>query len=333
MHTIELLATATEVEVEHIDRSPVMILGHGRSGTSLLQGLLRKHLRISSGTESQFIPRYYYRLPGYGDLSDGDNLRRLVSDVSKERWFERTRKFGFVTSADAIVEDVREKSFRGVLNAIFGQLSRHQRMVRWADKTPEYVYHLPVLGSVFPDARYIHIVRDGRDVALSVFAESWGPKNTTTAALEWVHSIELTRAFATTLPASQFMEVRYEDLLSRPVEVFGRLIEFLRIPDHDKLLAHIESRIATDLKSGNFNKWKSAMSRKDITRFDSLAGYLLAHYGYETSGAHHRKAGRLETACWELDSRFRRWLRPATYRDNMYKLSLALRRLSNLKPR
>ncbi|MBY0375507.1 MAG: sulfotransferase, partial [Bryobacteraceae bacterium] len=287
---------------------------------------LRSHLGVSAGTESQFIPRYFYRLPEYGDLAIATNRQRLVRDLLHERWFERTRKFGFSTSVEAVMREITAPTFRGVLDAIFGLLARHQQMSRWSDKTPEYVYHLPMLGSVFPDGKYIHIVRDGRDVALSVFRESWGPKNVTTAALEWVHTIELTRAFSTTLAPGQFLELRYEDLLQSPEREFARLMSFLALDDDRRLLPAIVRQANGELLRGNFNKWKTAMSPRDVARFDSLAGYLLTHYRYETCQAPLRKASRLEALYWEADSRVRRWLRPDNVRDSLYRASLALRR-------
>ncbi len=259
--------------VNHRDLAPVMIIGHGSSGTSITGGLIRELLQISFGTESQFIPRYFYQRGRYGDLRENANLRRLLGDILDERWFVRCRKFGFETDLEAVLADVAECTYRGVLESVFGQLAKHNRMDRWGDKTPEYIDHLPVLQEVFPDAYYIHIVRDGRDVALSVFERFWGAKNIVTAALEWRHAIDRVREFSKTIEAGHLLEIRYEDVLTEPRQTFARIIEFLKIDDADgRLLDYVDDEARKRLKSTNFNKWKTAMTEKQQLAFDRING-------------------------------------------------------------
>lgn len=317
------------VVVRHKNCCPVLVLGHGRSGTTILQGLLRRYLRVSFGTESQFIPRYYYGLSAYGDLNDDANLRKLLADLVKERWFQRSQSLGFWTSADSLFEKVRTRTFRGVLDAIFGELARQTGMQRWGDKTPDYVFHLPVLKSLFPDAKYVSIVRDGRDVALSVFELFWGPKNIPSAALEWNHTVQLVKDFEPTISADQFLQIRYEDLLDQPVDVFSRLINFLEIDDSNgEILANVDRNIRSELKAGNYNKWKHALTPRQIRQFDAIAGDLLRQYGYETMDVPRRTVGSLEAAYWNVDSRLRRFARRDYWRDNAYRWGLMGRDLA-----
>ena len=103
------------------------------------------------------------------------------------------------TTADELFAEVcrsGNRSYRGVLDAVFGQLADNNNTDRWGDKSPEYVQDLDVVGELFPDAKYIHLIRDGRDVALSVMSRYWGPKNIYTAATEWKQAIEAVDAFA-----------------------------------------------------------------------------------------------------------------------------------------
>ena len=309
--------------VNHLELAPVMIIGHGSSGTSITGQMIRDYLRVSFGTESQFIPRYYYRLARYGDLAVDANLRRLVADILDERWFVRCRKFGFETNVDAVLCGVAQRTYRGVLESIFGQLALHHRMARWGDKTPEYIHHLPVLRALFADARYIHLVRDGRDVALSVFDRFWGAKNIVTAALEWRFALERARGFAQTLEPGRLLELRYEDLLKDPRQTFARIIQFLRIDDPDgRLLDDIERRAALELKSNNFNKWKKKLTGRQQLEFDRIGGDLLAEYGYETATTEVRLPGSMKRALWSLDSRVRQWGRVDYWKDDLYKAGL-----------
>lgn len=314
--------------VKHLDLAPVMIIGHGSSGTSITGGLIRDLLQISFGTESQFIPRYFYQRGHYGDLHDDANLRSLISDILDERWFVRCRKFGFETSLDSVFEDVTERTFRGVLDSVFGQLAKHNHMDRWGDKTPEYIDHLPVLQEVFPDAYYIHIVRDGRDVALSVFDRFWGAKNIVTAALEWRHAIDRVRDFSKSIDPERLLDIRYEDLLTQPLQTFERIIDFLKIEDtNGALLEYVDEQARKQLKSSNFNKWKKALTEKQQVAFEHINGDLLAEYGYETRTTAIRRLGYIERAFWAADSRIRQWGRMDYWKDDLYKLRLLFKDL------
>lgn len=205
----------------HMRSTPVHIIGHARSGTSILADVLRRYLNISFGTESQFIIRFEKKLAQYGDLRSEGNIKRLIRDVAQERCFQRWHKFdGFVLDAEQIFHDLPERSYRGVLEAAFMQLAQHGGMNRWGDKTPEYVFHLPVLYHLLSDAQYIHIVRDGRDVALSIFQQEFGAKNVYKAAIDWRQQMQLVHHFAQTLPPEQFVEIRYEDFLGATDETF-----------------------------------------------------------------------------------------------------------------
>lgn len=309
--------------VKHLDLAPVMIIGHGSSGTSITGHLIRELLQVSFGTESQFIPRYFYRRARYGDLHNDANLRRLIGDILEERWFVRCRKFGFETDLESVLADIGDRTYRGVLDAVFRQLAKHNRMERWGDKTPEYIDHLPVLEAVFPDAYYIHIVRDGRDVALSVFDRFWGAKNIVTAALEWRHAIDRVREFAKTINPERMLDIRYEDLLSQPRQTFSKIIEFLKIEDADgRLLEYVDQEARKQLKSTNFNKWKTALTAKQQLTFDRINGDFLAEYGYETKTSEVRQPGSMECAFWAADSRVRQWGRLDYWKDDLYKLRL-----------
>jgi hypothetical protein len=302
-----------------------MIVGHGSSGTSILSRLLRNHLRIAFGTESQFIVRYYRRLHRYGDLDRDANLRRLISDLLRERWFRRSRKFGrFATTPDAVFDDVRQRSYRGVLDAAFGQLAKHLGTTRWGDKTPEYTHDLPILGELFPDAKYVHMVRDGRDVALSVMGRYWGPKNVFSAAREWKEAVGQVDAFLETLPDERKLEITYEGMLRDPVETFRSLVGFLGVDNPgDRLIEAIAGPLSSDLMRTNYDKWRTRMSAAERTRFERVAARTLARHDYETiveeDPAASSAARRL---FWWCDNKVRKWTYRKYWQDNLYKAGL-----------
>src|SRR5687768_4954339 len=97
--------------------------------------LLLDHLGVNFGTESQFIVRYHQRLARYGDLRDERRMRVLLEDLSRERFFARTRQnFGFVFDIDRAMQSIESPSYPSVLRAIFAQFADSQGKVRWGDK-------------------------------------------------------------------------------------------------------------------------------------------------------------------------------------------------------
>jgi hypothetical protein len=316
-----------DLPVKHTRFNPVFVLGNARSGTSILTKLMRKYLKINYGTESQFLLRFARNLKKYGDLRHDSNIKSLIKDIGKERCFSRwQRRFGFVLDTNKVYEELFDRSYRGVIETIFKQFANYHHMVRWGDKTPEYLFDLPMLHRLFPEAQYIHIVRDGRDVALSSFLTPFGPKNGVTAAMAWVEQMKLVQAFWESLPEGQYVEIRYEDFLSDPVAVFGKLIAFLEIDDPAGVLLHfIEQNIPQDLKAGNFMKWRTQLSEKEKLAFERVAGDMLSRYGYERVYAHTTPLTPVEKACWMVHHHICKRTMKGYWHDNWYKLRLRLR--------
>lgn len=313
--------------VKHTENNPVFVLGHGRSGTSILIKMIRKYLKINFGTESQFIVRFQKKISRYLPLENPENLSWLIADLHKERWFRRIkRRFGFELNTKKLMDSIDDYTYAGVLRAIFKQFADYHDMDRWGDKTPEYIFDLPVLKELFPDARYIHIVRDGRDVALSEFKTQFGAKNIYKAAEEWKHKVGLVRTFSESLPAGSFHEIRYEDFMTWPEDTFAKLIEFLKIDDHDNLLlGYILEHLRFDLRISNFDKWKTQLSRHQKKLFEKAAGDMLSVYGYERS---FLKPGRIlvfEKVFWSIHNFILRKVRIDYWKDNIYRLSLRTR--------
>ncbi|MCH9661568.1 MAG: sulfotransferase [Bacteroidetes bacterium] len=316
------------MKVVHTESSPVFLIGHGSSGTSISAILLDKYSQVCFGTESQFMIRFFNRLSKYGDLSDNSNLTRLVSDILRERWFERVKKFGFTTSLDEILENIGEKSYRGVLDSIFTLLKTHKKMDRWGDKTPEYLYDLPVLHQLYPEAQYIHVVRDGRDVALSEFGRYFGEKNTYKAAVEWRDTILLVKDFLKGLPPNRFIEIRYEDLLAEPAEVFHMLTKFLKIKDEDgQLKKYIDDTISNEIDANNSFKWKSKLSESKNRVFEQVACDILKSYRYETSIETVQDFSPAMKVIWNVDNILKKWKTPGYWGNNAYRAKIRVREM------
>jgi hypothetical protein len=145
------------------------------------------------------------------------------------------------------------------------------------------VYCLPLIAEVYPDARFVHIVRDGRDVARSIVAQPWGPDNVEEAAEEWRSSVEAGRNAAPAL-GDRVLEVRYEDVLADPATAIPRIYthhgleggigEALEAAGAKANIGRQDSRVGT-------GKWREGWGRRELRDFDRVAGDLLRELGYD----------------------------------------------------
>jgi len=155
-------------------QGPIFIVGAPRSGTTMLQYRLRNHPHISLPTgESHFFIPLYRNLESFGDLRQVDNIRRVLQAMHEQsRDFLETDLHGVKFDVDRLARELHAEgrhTMPAIISGLFEKNARGEGKSRWGDKTPYYVMHLPKLLEWFPDAQIVHLIRDGRDVALSLF--------------------------------------------------------------------------------------------------------------------------------------------------------------------
>lgn len=107
---------------------------------------------------------------------------------------------------------------------------------RWAEKTPAHVFHINLIRDLYPEAQFIHILRNGRDVVRSLQSMPWAPRQIRWSCRRWVESVRAARDASHELPASQFFELRYEDLVNDGKQTVQQLCQFLNEPFTDQML-------------------------------------------------------------------------------------------------
>ncbi len=181
------------------DTAPIFVIGSPRSGTTLLRLMLDAHPRISCGEETHFL-RSLQAVVG----RDWDLV--ATYGFGREWWLERIASF-----------------YAGFQAEVLGRSGK----VRWAEKDPTYTLLLDFIDGLFPDAVYVHLLRDGHDVVAS-FRDRWGYRAAARAAKsEWARYVRAARSFGRTLPPERFLELRYEDLVTDPDAEGRRLFSFL----------------------------------------------------------------------------------------------------------
>ena len=276
----------------------VFVVGCPRSGTTLLQRMLDNHPELAVAHDSHFIP---LAIKNESVGVDPQLTPELVTWVTSYRRFHRLQ----LSEGDVAEAASRSTTYSEFVGALYTAYARAHGKRLAGEKTPDYVRYLPQLHALFPSARFIHIIRDGRDVALSVrdWAQGgkgpsrralWDEEPIAVCALWWSRFVSTGFRDGAPLGRSAYREVLYERLVEAPVATLTELAEFLCLPDSPAMAAYHVGK--THQRSGRSSKsawlpptsglrdWRSAMAPRDRALFELLAGEQLSALGYELSG-------------------------------------------------
>ena len=267
----------------------LFVLGSPRSGTTLVSRLLFEYFDFGVGPEGHWIAPYANRIAQYGDLELQGNVQRLIDDVVGENMFDIVReqfsdRFGWPidVTPEMVFAALPERSYAGVAYAALSVVAQQLRCSRVASKDPGFYRWLDTLDSIFPSqAKYLCIVRDGRDVALSMMQQPWGQKTWYANARLWADTYARIEVFRERIPRGRFCEIRYEDLLRNTPHVCAQLEAFLDAPLTDESRDRFVEELTTGRRRDNFEKWKNRMSARQHRLYEAVAGDWLSHYGYE----------------------------------------------------
>lgn len=266
------------------------IFGSPRSGTSLLSRMMDSHEHLVVPQESLLFKMFSSFLKYYGDLSLIDNQKTLLEDMLK------TRVIGY-WSPQPKYEDVLalivKPGFGGVVEALIRSTAPDKQLRLWGEKSPGHVFYWSQIIAAFPNAKIVHIIRDGRDVASSLLNARMGPKTYYAAGKLWVDYIQQMDRVKGECAPENYVEIHYEALLSEPEKNLKEICKTLGIDYSDSMLRFFEndSLCATDarnrenlqmpLMASNKEKWRSKMSKKELQEFETVAGDDLKKHGYE----------------------------------------------------
>lgn len=291
----------------------VIIVGAPRSGTYWVVDLLQSRFRVHIPSETHFIPLFFKYLWLWGNLSVVENRRRLLRNIyeflqiwtprssSSSEYLAHIRQLSLLVTLDEQrADDIINESYDypSLVKALF----RHFADIHGADASGDKSAHYQVLDpqqtfGLFPDARMLHVIRDGRDVALSWTKQWFGPPTIRDAAQKWRDHVEVNREWGRLHPG-RYLEIRYEDLaMDKEVEI-RKMEKFLSrsaLSEGDenaqsalaKALSNTESHSAMldMVASENISKWQSDMSEEDVSCFEGLAADTLTKSGYSLLAA------------------------------------------------
>ena len=275
----------------------VFLVGCPRSGTTLLQRMVNAHPEIAITPESHWIPRLYAK--PWALTPEGRIKKKLI------RWLVAHPKFARLKISPEemtkLAGNGQPVSYGELVSRIFDCYGLRQGKPLVGDKTPDYVRSIETLHSLWPTARFVHVIRDGRDVALSMMEwpksrpkpgdfATWQEDRVSTAALWWELNVRLGRLAGKSLGQELYYEVRYESLVSCPAEECAALCAFLGVPYSDAMLRFHEAPAASDPGletkrahlpvTRGLRDWSAQLPREDNERFEAAAGVLLEDLGY-----------------------------------------------------
>jgi hypothetical protein len=282
------------------------VCGVTRSGTTLVRLMLDSHPDLAIPGETHWLPKLI-KFQERGRHS-ADELADLI--VDHKRWGD------FHLDADELRERFRGLDSVNAADAIrtfYMLYAEREGKTRYGDKTPGYLREMPRIERVLPEARFIHIIRDGRDVALSHLRMNWGPETYQESAKLWRKRIAQARRLAPRV--SHYTEIRFEDLVADTEGVLRRICDFIEL-DFDPVMldyheraegrlaekarelprknrppqpaeARLEShRLAKEPpRSDRVGMWRERMAPAEVAEYEAEAGDMLTELGYELGGA------------------------------------------------
>jgi hypothetical protein len=302
---------------------PFFVVGCARSGTTLLRCMLDSHRRLAVPPESHFIPRLAPR-----NARSAFDIERILENPQIRTW-----DIDAAAVRSAVVRR-QAATFAEQVDALFGLYATARGKQRWGDKTPDYVEQITEIAAIFPDALFVHVIRDGREVATSLAQRAWGPASAVAGAFWWRRQVTRGRRDGAALPADRYLELRLEDLIADPESQLRRLCAFLgeefdpamldyhltaearmREPQ-ETLLAFTHPDLAKPPTAG-LRDWRAGLSTAEQEAIEAVCAPLLRELGYPTSPVQLRstiRAYRLRyaSALRTLPRHVRARLRPRT---------------------
>ena len=269
----------------------LFIVGKGRSGTTLLRAMFDSHPDMAIPPESHFIIPLAYRRRQYEQAGRFD-VESFVEDLA----YTGFANWG-VSRPIALnwLRDARPQGYEEAVRAVFALYARNLGKSRYGEKTPVNVRYISPLGALFPEAVFIHLVRDGRDVTVSSLRAPFGPSTLPEAAIYWRLAVENGRRAGATLGPRRYLEVSYETLVSEPESTIRQLCGFAQLEFDPSMLRYYERagqvtrgdplpQVHENLHRppiANIRNWRTDMGQADALIFEALAGRTLEQFGYE----------------------------------------------------
>ena len=281
---------------------PIFILGSGRSGTTVTASLMNRLPGVHIAKETGFIGQSVELLR---DIADFDSRQQLIDVVNSwlvvEKWSGRASEQGFA--------DFCQQHQLSGASAFIHYVWQIDSPIPWkqlsfiGDNTPLYVLSIPWLLELFPDAKFMHVVRDPRDVICSVISMRFGADDPIVAAMEWQHALGCWLMAERMLAPANRIEIRYEDLCLSSASTLRKLVDWLgpemMMPDLENVLNVDQAagrgtfqsvadlphhqRLQEPLNGGRVGRFRTELTANEIARIEAILQNGMLACGYQPS--------------------------------------------------
>lgn len=291
-------------------------VGAGRSGTTLLRSIFNAHPDMTVLYEAHFIAAMARRRRHYQRTS-GFRIKAFLEDLYADGKFRR------IGIPQELVREALDAcsphTFSEAVRAVLRAAAHHNGKQHYADKTPGYVLRLRLLAKLFPEARFVHIIRDGRDVAVAFEDVPFGPKDVHFAAIYWRRHVNRGRRAGRILGPERYREIHYESLVDDPERSVRELCDFIDLKFDASMLRYFEDPPAAVLATGHpqnhqrlllpptkgLRDWRREMPPENVESFEAIAGRSLRRFGYELTTTRPSLTARLGAI--RAESRWQAW--------------------------
>lgn len=273
----------------------IQFIGTQRSGSNLLRLMLNQLPEISAPHPPHILKTFFPLLSRYGDISQASNFHLLADDVCAWVNANPVPWEGVVLETDEILKQCRENSLLEIFRCIYETKARHDQAEFWCCKSMESVHYVDQIEKAGIHPLYIHIYRDGRDVALSFLKAIVGPKHVYYLARKWEEEQRLSLQIRKQLGPSRVIQVRYEELIHDPKSEMHRICAALGIPYSDEVFEYYHSseslntassgqmwkNVTNPIMADNHDKFRRQISGQQLVIFERIAGPMLDELGYQ----------------------------------------------------
>jgi hypothetical protein len=276
----------------------------------MLRIMFEQHPDLAVPPESYFPVSFHrhegrYRPAG----SAGFDLTRLAGDLLAHERFRAWQLDPAVVRAR--LSGVEPIGYAEAIRRVYALYAEARGTSRYGDKTPPFLLHMERLAGLFPEARFIHLVRDGRSAGLSLRDVGFGPRTVAGTAAYWAERVRLGRDAGRRLGPDRYLEVRYEDLVERTEATLRKLCAFIDLDFRPEMLAYrreVIERIPIGQRhrrgeglslrppERGVRDWRTQMPPRDVAVFEAVAGRELQAFGYERTVPRPPVAARLRAA-------------------------------------
>jgi hypothetical protein len=276
------------------------------SGTSMMLDSLGRHpVLFALPDETHMMPYILGQREQFGDLSVDDNFRRYwqfaLDNLPVLRKRYRTRQ--------QIPPNWNEfpRTAAGVLDGIFSTLAAAQNKRRWCEKTPDHIQHMALLAKEFPESKFIHMIRDGREVSCSISRRQMRVPEL--VIFRWKKLVAMGQADGAWL-GDRYLEVRYEDLTADPHGEMTRICAFLGLEFdaavvRSRMPQSPEKKRLADGELGQISqnpvKWPDYFDDRAVRRLEAIGGRMLASLSYPVGNPDgDADPGAMRRSWWRL---------------------------------